>query len=203
MNNNLLKVNNLSVSRNDNLIFSNISFDVKKSHVINIHGINGSGKTTLLKTIIGITEPANGTIESLGTLDFFKKVVYIGHKSGLKKDLTITENLSFFQNFYDEKDYSLIENALKKYNMVKYKDIPIKLLSHGQKKRVCLMKTLVTKSIIWIIDEPYSSLDEDAVSIFNELAKNHLKNDGALIITNHKPLDKTFERFLNIQVGEQ
>ena len=57
MNTSLIKINNLAVSRNDNLIFSNISFEVVKSYAINIFGGNGTGKTTLLKTMIGITEP--------------------------------------------------------------------------------------------------------------------------------------------------
>ena len=59
---NLIKVKNLSVTRNGYTVFSNISFDLIKTQSINIFGSNGSGKTTLLKTIIGITEPSNGNI---------------------------------------------------------------------------------------------------------------------------------------------
>ena len=201
MNTSLIKINNLAVSRNDNLIFSNISFEVVKSYAINIFGGNGSGKTTLLKTMIGITEPSNGRVENLNTGEFHEKIVYVGHKSGLKKDLTVTENLLFFQNFCNEGNQRLIQKALEAYKMSSYKDTPIKFLSHGQKKRVCLMKTLITNSLLWIIDEPYSSLDDDAVEIFNFLARNYLKNGGALVLTNHKPLKNTFEKLLNIEVG--
>ncbi len=200
MNDSLIKINNLSVSRNENIVFSNISFEVMKSCVVNIFGGNGAGKTTLLKTIIGITEPANGTIENLGLDDFHKKIVYIGHQSGLKKDLTVLENLLFFQNFCEEENQDLIINALNAYKMSTYKNTAIKQLSHGQKKRVCLIKTLITNSNLWIIDEPYSSLDEDAVNIFNTLSNKYLENGGALIITNHSPLQNTFGKLLNVKI---
>ena len=202
MNNSLIKINNLSVSRNDHIIFSDISFDIVESHAINIYGCNGSGKTTLLKTILGITEPSSGNIDNSGIENLFEKIVYIGHKTALKNELTVSENLLFTQSICGEKDESLILYALSMYKMSKYSDTPIKLLSHGQKKRVSLMKTLITKSIIWIIDEPYSSLDEDGIDVFNSLAKKHLESRGALILTNHKPLEKTFEKFLNVPVGE-
>ena len=120
----------------------------------------------------------------------------------MKNELTVSENLLFTQSICGEKDESLILYALSMYKMSKYSDTPIKLLSHGQKKRVSLMKTLITKPIIWIIDEPYSSLDEDGIDVFNSLAKKHLESRGALILTNHKPLEKTFEKFLNVPLGE-
>ncbi len=200
MSNSLIKINDLSVSRNENIIFSNISFEVIKSYTVNIFGGNGAGKTTLLKTIIGLTEPTSGVIESLGIDNDHKKIVYVGHKSGLKKDLTVFENLKFFQDFYGEKNQDLILSALDTYKMSNYKDVLIKQLSHGQKKRICLIRTLITNPCLWIIDEPYSSLDEDAVNIFNSLAKKYLENGGALIITNHIPLQNTFNKLLNIQI---
>ena len=76
---NLIKVKNLSVTRNGYTVFSNISFDLIKTQSINIFGSNGSGKTTLLKTIIGITEPSNGNIENYNSENFFKETIYIGH----------------------------------------------------------------------------------------------------------------------------
>ena len=198
---NLIKVKNLSVTRNGYTVFSNISFDLIKTQSINIFGSNGSGKTTLLKTIIGITEPSNGNIENYNSENFFKETIYIGHKSGLKEDLTVKENLFFFQSIYGNQNYSLIKDALDNYKMNSYINTPVKQLSHGQRKRVSLIKTLITNSVTWIIDEPYSSLDEDGIKIFNELAQNHLNNNGALITTNHKPLEKIFINNLNIGLG--
>ena len=203
MTENLIRVRNLSVTRNGYTVFSDISFDLLKSQAINIFGSNGSGKTTLLKAIIGLTEPSDGDVENFNAENTFEKFVFIGHKSGLKNDLTVKENLCFFQNLYDVQNYEMIDNALENYKMSNYVNTPIKQLSHGQKKRISLIKTLITKSVVWIIDEPYSSLDEDGINIFNELAQNHLNRNGGLILTNHKPLKKIFTNNLSINLGSQ
>jgi|ETN07SMinimDraft_1059922.scaffolds.fasta_scaffold04484_4 heme exporter protein A len=198
----IITANNLTLHRNDTAIFSNISIDILKSQITNIYGHNGSGKTSLLKILVGITEATNGEVKNVsGDTKLFNRTIYIGHRYGLKNNLSINENLIYLQSFYGVSQKQLIDEAIDMYGMTKYKNTLIKYLSHGQQKRASLMKTLITNSKLWIIDEPYGALDDEAVEMFNKTAKKHLSNNGSLIITNHKPITNIFPNAINFKLN--
>lgn len=188
----LIEIENISLSRNDNNILKDISFKIEKSKALNLYGLNGSGKTSLLSIIMGLTEPTSGSIKNNSDDEsFYEKVVYIGHKYGIKGNLTVEENLlySAVDNLDDK--FSSVNQALEIYNMKSLKDILTKYLSHGQQKKVSLMKTLITDSLLWIIDEPYSALDNNSIRIFNSTVKDFLKKGGSLLMTSHTELNKS------------
>ena len=198
----IITTNNLTLHRNDTAIFSNISIDILKSQITNIYGHNGSGKTSLLKILVGITEATNGEVKNVsGDVELFNRTIYIGHRYGLKNNLSINENLIYLQSFYGVNQKQLIDEAIDMYGMTKYKNTLIKYLSHGQQKRASLMKTLITNSKLWIIDEPYGALDDEAVEMFNKTVKKHLSNSGSLIITSHKPITNIFPNAINFKLN--
>ena len=193
MDNHLIEIDNISLLRNEKSILENISFQIKKSKALNLYGLNGSGKTSLLKIIVGMTEPTSGFIKNVsGDEDLFKKTIYIGHKYGTKGNLTVEENLSYALTVNSKNSQQKIKKALETYKMTRQKSMLTKNLSHGQKKKVSLMKTLITNSLLWVIDEPYSALDEESISIFNDTTKEYLKKGGALIMTSHKKIKEPF-----------
>ena len=193
MDNNLIEIDNISLLRNEKSILENISFQIKKSKALNLYGLNGSGKTSLLKIIVGMTEPTSGFIKNVsGDEDLFKKTIYIGHKYGTKGNLTVEENLSYALTINSKNSQQTIKKALETYKMTRQKSMLTKNLSHGQQKKVSLMKTLITNSLLWVIDEPYSALDEESINIFNDTTKEYLKKGGALIMTSHKKIKEPF-----------
>tara|TARA_B110000444_G_scaffold69601_1_gene65412 strand:+ start:137 stop:748 length:612 start_codon:yes stop_codon:yes gene_type:complete len=193
MDNNLIEIDNISLLRNEKSILENISFHIKKSKALNLYGLNGSGKTSLLKIIVGMTEPTSGFIKNVsGDEDLFKKTIYIGHKYGTKGNLTVEENLSYALTNNSKKSQLTIKKALETYKMTRQKTMLTKNLSHGQQKKVSLMKTLITNSLLWVIDEPYSALDDESINIFNDTTKEYLKQGGALIMTSHKKIEEPF-----------
>jgi len=193
MDNHLIEIDNISLLRNEKSILENISFQIKKSKALNLYGLNGSGKTSLLKIIVGMTEPTSGFIKNVsGDEDLFKKTIYIGHKYGTKGNLTVEENLSYALTVNSKNSQQTIKKALETYKMTRQKSMLTKNLSHGQQKKVSLMKTLITNSLLWVIDEPYSALDEESINIFNDTTKEYLKNGGALIMTSHKKIKEPF-----------
>ena len=193
MDNNLIEIDNISLLRNEKSILENISFQIKKSKALNLYGLNGSGKTSLLKIIVGMTEPTSGFIKNVsGDEDLFKKTIYIGHKYGTKGNLTVEENLSYALTVNSKNSQQTIKKALETYKMTRQKSMLTKNLSHGQQKKVSLMKTLITNSLLWVIDEPYSALDEESINIFNDTTKEYLKKGGALIMTSHKKIKEPF-----------
>ena len=180
----LLESKNLSLMRNDHYIIRDLSIEIFPKTVVNIFGNNGSGKTSILKVLAGITEKTNGEI-----LKNNVDVIYVGHKYGLKSNLTIHENLALdnLQNKVIASEE--IDNIIKKYQMIYYRDTLVKNLSHGQQKRVCLMRTMIINSNLWLLDEPYSALDSKGVEILNNTIKEAVSNNVAVLMTNHKKIE--------------
>jgi len=180
----LLESKNLSLMRNDHYIIRDLSIEIFPKTVVNIFGNNGSGKTSILKVLAGITEKTNGEI-----LKNNVDVIYVGHKYGLKSNLTIHENLALdnLQNKVIASEE--IDNVIKKYQMIYYRDTLVKNLSHGQQKRVCLMRTMIINSNLWLLDEPYSALDSKGVDILNNTIKEAVSNNVAVLMTNHKKIE--------------
>tara|TARA_B100000700_G_scaffold153261_1_gene170119 strand:+ start:364 stop:966 length:603 start_codon:yes stop_codon:yes gene_type:complete len=180
----LLESKNLSLMRNDHYIIRDLSIEIFPKTVVNIFGNNGSGKTSILKVLAGITEKTNGEI-----LKNNVDVIYVGHKYGLKSNLTIHENLALdnLQNKVIASEE--IDNVIKKYQMIYYRDTLVKNLSHGQQKRVCLMRTMIINSNLWLLDEPYSALDSKGVEILNNTIKEAVSNNVAVLMTNHKKIE--------------
>ena len=180
----LLESKNLSLMRNDHYIIRDLSIEISSKTVVNIFGNNGSGKTSFLKVLSGITEKTNGEI-SRNNVD----VIYVGHKNGLKSNLTIHENLAL-DNLQDRVISSdEIDNVIRKYQMIDYRDTLVKNLSHGQQKRVCLMRTIIIHSNLWLLDEPYSALDSKGIDILNNTIKEAVTNGVAVLMTNHKKIE--------------
>ena len=180
----LLESKNLSLMRNDHYIIRDLSIEISPKTVVNIFGNNGSGKTSFLKVLSGITEKTNGEI-SRNNVD----VIFVGHKNGLKSNLTIHENLAL-DNLQDRVISSdEIDNVIRKYQMIDYRDTLVKNLSHGQQKRVCLMRTIIIHSNLWLLDEPYSALDSKGIDILNSTIKEAVTNDVAVLMTNHKKIE--------------
>ena len=82
-----------------------------------------------------------------------------------------------------------IDNVIRKYQMIDYRDTLVKNLSHGQQKRVCLMRTIIINSNLWLLDEPYSALDSKGIDILNSTIKEAVTNDVAVLMTNHKKIE--------------
>lgn len=198
MNNPLIQLKDISLSRNDKSIIRDMSLDINSSTVLNIYGHNGSGKTTLLKIIAGITEPTSGKI--INNIDQYGSFAYIGHKHGIKNNLTLNENLLYgdSESFYDQ---NMIDKVIDTYNMGKYKNYLAKNLSHGQQKKISLMKANISSSRIWVIDEPYSALDKDTVSIVDKSICDHIKSEGAVIMSNHELITNKPFNINNIEIN--
>lgn len=186
MNNHILNLKGISVEKNDVCILEDINLEIKQGDFLNIYGSNGAGKTTLLKLLSGLTEPTAGEIK-FNNDDFMDKVFILGHKNGIKLNLTVLENLQFISN---DQNIKKIKSIIEEYELTSKMNILTKYLSHGQQKRVALMKAMINDYDIWLLDEPYSGLDQAGEEILDKILVNHIRNSGAVVITNHKEIKK-------------
>ena len=170
-------------------ILSGINFSANKSEIIVITGPNGIGKSTLLKTILGFLPIQRGSI-TIDDKDYTEdpetrkeKLNFVGHKNALNENLTIFENLRYWQNFFSSQKIDISR-------MMDFWDLPnIKLstCSEGQKKKVALARLSITGRHIWLLDEPANNLDLAGQKKLVKIVKEHQINGGISIISTHSP----------------
>ena len=196
MNNHILNLKGISVEKNDICILEDINLEIKQGDFLNIYGSNGAGKTTLLKLLSGLTEPTAGEIK-FNNDDFMDKVFILGHKNGIKLNLTVLENLQFISN---NQDIKKIKSVIEKYELTSKMNTLAKYLSHGQQKRVALMKAMINDYDVWLLDEPYSGLDQAGEEILDNILLDQIKNSGVVVITNHKEIKKEKVNIKNYKI---
>ena len=186
-----LAVRGLTCSRYDELLFADLDFTVIKGQLIQIQGGNGSGKTTLLKILCGFIEPEEGEIQwndiniKSITDEYNSELIYIGHNNGIKSGLTCIENLkvsSALASAIVTRDY---EQVLIQYGLGGYEDAFAYSLSAGQRRRLALARLSIIKARLWILDEPFNSLDENGKIKMKKKFSDHLQSGGIIVMTSH------------------
>ncbi|NOX08255.1 MAG: cytochrome c biogenesis heme-transporting ATPase CcmA [Gammaproteobacteria bacterium] len=206
----MLTLKKLSAERGDRHLFSNISLELNEGELLHVHGENGSGKTTLLRMLCGLFQPTEGDIlwkgQSIHELreEFAENLLYIGHKGGIKDDLSAIENLTIALSLngtpINEEQAS---NALARMGLTGFEDLPVKLLSQGQKRRVALAQLLLSAATLWILDEPFVALDKDAVTDLQQIIREHIGNKGMVILTTHQEVTLTRGEVKQLHLGRK
>ncbi len=204
----MLSTNQLCCARGDRILFSDLSFTLSPGQLLHVKGPNGSGKTTLFRAICGLFLPQQGDIlwnnENIKLLDedYRREFLYLGHQNGIKDDLNGIENLTFSSRF-DENNVSnqQIWQALGKMGLAGFEELPTKMLSQGQKRRVALTRLLLNSAPLWILDEPFVALDADAVEFLQSVIANKLQNGGMVMLTTHQEVVLTAGEICQLQLG--
>ncbi|MDO8939721.1 MAG: cytochrome c biogenesis heme-transporting ATPase CcmA [Methylicorpusculum sp.] len=179
----------LSCIRDDRVLFANLDFQVNGGQVLLIEGPNGSGKTSLLRILTGLRLPDEGELfwcgSSLEELDssFYQHIAYVSHGNGLKDDLSVEENLRYARAFGEST--LTIDQALEKVGLMGYQDTPVRYLSAGQRRRLALARLLCMKKSLWILDEPFTSLDKKSIATFEQFIQSHVADNGLVVMTSH------------------
>lgn len=168
---------NLSCRRGDLRVLSGLSFLLGPGQALILRGPNGSGKTTLLRTLAGLARPEAG--EVIAPED---SIAYAGHADGLKGQLTVAENLTFWADVFG---HSGIDNAMDTFDLRPLASRQAQNLSAGQKRRLGLARMLVTGRAIWLMDEPTVSLDRANVKVFAGMIEAHLAGGGIAVLATH------------------
>ncbi|WP_256857602.1 cytochrome c biogenesis heme-transporting ATPase CcmA [Solemya velum gill symbiont] len=186
----LLEADSLACIRDDRLLFENLSFGIHSGEAVVLEGRNGTGKTTLLRILCGLRRPDEGEVRWNGesiercTTEYHRYMAFVGHTDGVKRELTPLENLRVLQTLCGKGNLS-IEQALEAVKLYGFEDVPVHYLSAGQKRRAGLARLLVTDVRIWVLDEPFTSLDREGIKLTESLMDLHLSNGGALVMTSH------------------
>lgn len=187
-----LKGSGLSCIRDDRVLFEHLAFELVSGQVLLLEGKNGSGKTSLLRILCGFREADAGNIywcgDAVNDSAFYAQMAYVGHLDGIKKELTVLENLKMSLALSSAGAYS-IDQALAKVHLTGYDDVLVQTLSAGQKRRLSLARLLITENVLWILDEPFTSLDKQGIALIETLMTEHCANGGMIVLTSHHDID--------------
>jgi len=189
-----LKVDALAAVRGETRLFRELSFQLEPGQLLFIQGGNGCGKTSLLYILAGLRLPEAGTvswagtdINQLGKL-YHNQLCYIGHQNGVKAELTVWENIFGFHALKPGAKQD-IQTTIDIIGLAGYEDTLAYQLSSGQQRRLALSRLLLSQQPLWILDEPFTSLDKASVRMFETRLVDHSRNGGMVILTSHQALD--------------
>jgi heme exporter protein A len=204
-----LQVTGLEVQRGDRWLFTDLDLAIESGELLHVRGPNGCGKTTLLRALCGLLLPQAGEIlwngESIRRLgeEFTRDVIYLGHLNGIKHELTGIENLRVSATLDgDRVDDDAIWDALEQIGLAGSEDLPTMVLSQGQKKRVALARLLLTGAKLWVLDEPFVTLDVKAVARLESLIVGQVERGGIVILTTHQEVALTAGTIRTLDLGQ-
>ncbi|NOX21300.1 MAG: ABC transporter ATP-binding protein [Nitrospirae bacterium] len=152
----------IDISKNYGLrpVLRGINLKIDKAEIVVLFGHNGAGKTTLLKISAGITPPTRGRVVVEDQVIKQGGIYYLGHKNSLYSELTVMENIRFFLSMRNGTAMvNSIEETLEEFGLWQRRNDPVKALSQGMKRRLALMKGIISGASLLMLDEPFSGLD--------------------------------------------
>lgn len=193
-----LQASQLAYTRGNHRLFSGLGFELGPGEALRVAGRNGSGKTSLLRVLCGLAEPVEGEVRWRGLPvqrhrdAFHQALTYIGHGQGLKDDLSALENVqvnALLAGRACKRAQAL--DALDRVGLRSRADLPARVLSQGQRRRVVLARLALpspvpTEASLLVLDEPFVALDLESVAVLTGLLNEQLAQGAMLVYTTHQ-----------------
>ncbi len=184
----------LACRRGERLVFAGLSFLLAPGDVLLLTGPNGSGKSSLLRLMAGLGRPEAGTLSWDGAAladdpaAHRARLHFIGHQEAVKPVLTVAETLAFWAGMRGGGD---VAAALARFRLAALADWPCRMLSAGQRRRLALARLVASPAPLWLLDEPTTGLDADAVADLLEAIAAHRAAGGRVALSTHTALPLT------------
>lgn len=189
-----LEVEALTLTRGARTLFENLSLRAGAGEYVEIRGANGSGKTSLLRAIAGFLRPRAGVISLAGAEERALALHYVAHQNGLKGQASVRAHLSYWAGLFavasDE------GAALARLGLTRQADLPARVLSQGQARRLALARLILAPRPVWLLDEPAAALDDEGRSMLSGLITAHTEAGGLVLAAVHEALGPTPSRTL-------
>jgi len=191
----MLTATELECVRGNRTVFQKLTFSVVPGECLQLTGPNGSGKTSLIRILCGLMEPSRGTVSWKGldirhvAEDYRTCITYLGHKPGIKEELTPLENLQITCGLNGrEISRSRAICALEYMGLTDRESGLSRFLSEGQRRRIALARLVFNTSEIWLLDEVMTALDRNGMESVQALIDGHLSRGGLAIVATHQDL---------------
>jgi len=189
-----LSVEKVHVWRGDRQVLKGVSLKLAPRQLLHIAGPNGTGKTTLLRVVCGLLRPEQGAISWLGKpiasarLEYQAALAYASHEPALKADLTALENLRYAVGLKRRVTAEELRASLQRTGVAACADLPTRVLSAGQRRRVAMARVLAMSATLWLLDEPFTNLDTSGTELMSGLLRDHVRGGGSALVVAHQDL---------------
>jgi len=181
----------LAVWRGERCLFEGLDLTLGPGRLGLVVGANGSGKSTLLRVLAGLATATAGTVTWRGNkleslpFEYRGEIAYRGHLDGLKRDLTVLENLRFHATIWRGRPE--LESLLEDVALTAAANVRVRFLSAGQQRRASLATLKLGASKVWILDEPTTNLDKSGRGKVIAWIREHLATGGTAVVATHQP----------------
>ncbi len=186
----MLEAQDLACRRGERVVFAGLSFALAPGEALLLTGANGAGKSSLLRLLAGLLAPAEGRLLWQGEDALADRAAhagrlrYVAHGDALKPALTARENLLFFSRLWGGD----VTAALEALNLLPLAELPARVLSSGQKRRLALARLALGTAPLWLLDEPTVGVDAASVLLLGRMLASHREAGGMVVAATHLPL---------------
>ena len=189
-----LLVEEVHVWRGTRHVLKGVGCRVSRGELLHVRGANGAGKTTLLRVICGLLRPEQGSVAWQGhsiasvRTEYQLALAYASHEPALKSDLTALENLRYTVGLRRRVTDAELRRHLERTGVGACAELPARVLSAGQRRRVAMARVLAVQATLWLLDEPFTNLDAAGSGLVTELLAEHAGRGGLALVGAHHEL---------------
>lgn len=189
----MLEARDLTCLRGGRIVFAALDLALAPGGAVLVIGPNGSGKSTLLRVLAGLLPPLAGAVSWRGRPvaadpeGFRAETRYLGHLDAVKPQLTAEENLAFWTRLYGA-GTGRVATALATFGLDALADLPARMLSAGQRRRLGLARLIAAPAPLWLLDEPTVALDRSGVAAVERAIAAHRADGGVAVVSTNAPL---------------
>lgn len=187
---NAIELHSVSKRFDEHLAVDGISLEVKRGEMFALVGPDGAGKTTTIRMLCGIVQPTSGTLSVCGfdvqkqPAEVKKRIGYLSQKFSLYGDLSVDENIEFFAEIHNVRDYDQLRNELLEFTrLTAFRDRLAEKLSGGMKQKLALACTLIHTPEVIFLDEPTAGVDPVSRRDFWKILSGLLKEGITILMT--------------------
>ncbi|OWR00421.1 heme ABC exporter ATP-binding protein CcmA [Sphingopyxis witflariensis] len=177
----LLRLDRVACIRGDRLLFESLSLTLNRGDALWLRGPNGTGKSSLIRVAAGLLRAAAGTVER------YERSALIDENAALDTELPLRRALDFWARI-DTVDGHSVDRAIAEMALAPLAEVPVGMLSTGQRKRAAMVRVIASGAPIWLLDEPANGMDDAAQARLVAAIAKHRANGGAVLLASHFPL---------------
>jgi heme exporter protein A len=176
----------VTLQRGERVLVRELSFSAEPGAFVEIRGANGAGKTTLLRAIAGFLAPRAGRIVYETVEEPTLALHHVGHLNGLKRAASVRAHVRYWAGLFGVG--VRVDETLERLGLARQADLPARVLSQGQARRLALTRLVIAPRPIWLLDEPAASLDAEGRALLSEMIASHRAQGGLVLAAVHEAL---------------